>query len=304
MKPTLRQLQYLVAIADTQSFSKAAQICAVSQPSLSQQVKDMEYHIGATLIERRRNGAALTPIGQEIIIRARAILRDVEDMKALARDAGDDLTGTVRIGTLPSIGPYLLPLATRQLHAAYPQLRLQIYEERGTDLHAGLVDGTRDVILAMPENHPAMASLNLFHEYIYVCVAPDDALAASDKDIELTELAGRTLLSLGSNHSFGRIVHDLAQVAGAEISKSYVGTSLDAIRQMSAMGDVVAILPSLYCLSEAASDPGLHVRKLNHKMAERDIGLIWRPSSPLARKFEKMGETFADAAQTLLGQAT
>jgi len=303
MKPTLRQLQYLVAIADTHSFSKAAQFCAVSQPSLSQQVKEMEYHIGATLIERRRNGAALTPIGQEITMRARAILRDVEDMKVLARDSSDDLTGTVRIGTLPSVGPYLLPLATRELHAAYPQLRLQIYEERGRDLNAGLADGTRDVILAMPDNHPDMASLNLFHEYIYICVAPDDELASSHDDIELSQLKGRTLLTLGSSHSFGKIVYDIAQIAGAQISKSYEGTSLDAIRQMSAMGDVVAILPSLYCLSEAASDPGVHVRRINNKMAERDIGLIWRPSSPLARKFEKMGETFAQAAQTLLGQA-
>ncbi len=303
MKPTLRQLQYLVAIADTQSFSKAAQVCAVSQPSLSQQVKEMEYHIGATLIERRRNGAALTPIGQEILIRARAILRDVEDMKALARDAGDDLTGTVRIGTLPSIGPYLLPLATRQLHAAYPQLRLQIYEERGSDLQAGLIDGTRDVIMAMPDVHVGMQSITLFKEDIYICVAPDDPLASSKDDIELSELQGRTLLTLGSGHSFAKIVSDLANLAGAEISKSYEGTSLDAIRQMSAMGDVIAILPSLYYLSEAAGDPGVHVRRINHPMAQRDIGLIWRQSSPLARKFEKMGENFAQAAQTLLARA-
>ena len=116
MKPTLRQLEYIVAIAEAGSFSEAAKRTFVSQPSLSTQVKDMEIELGAPLLERSRSGAILTPIGETVVARARIILRDVETLKLLARESENTLAGQVRLGVLPSIGPYLLPQAVRKLH--------------------------------------------------------------------------------------------------------------------------------------------------------------------------------------------
>jgi len=228
MKPTLRQMEYLVAIADTGTFGEAAKRTFVSQPSLSAQVKDMEDHIGARLLERGRHGALLTPIGEEMVKRARLLLRQVEEMKVLGREAEGTLAGRIRLGVLPTVGPYLLPQATQRLHRAYPELRLFVREERTTDLKDHLSSGKFDVIISTP------------------------------------------------------------------------GTSLDAIRQMAAMGGSVAVLPSLYAISEAKRDPQLIVRQIIHPLAQRQISLIWRYSSPLAAKFEKMGKVFTGVAKDIM----
>lgn len=302
MKPTLRQLQYLVAIDEAGTFSGAAKLSHVSQPSLSTQLRDMEEVLGATLVERGRGGAPLTPIGEELAARARIILRDMDAFRTTAREAGQTLAGRIRLGTLPSIGPYLLPLAVRHLHQLYPDLRIVVREERTVDLHAHLEDGRLDVIISTPEDHPAMRNMRLFHEYLYIGVAPDDPLAADKGPVSIEELRGRDLLTLGYGHKLSALVHRLADMSGAHISAEYEGTSLDAVRQMAAMGGSVAILPSLYMRSEAYDDPGLVVRKIDSELAERDIALLWRPTSPLSTKFQTIGDILTQAAHELLGR--
>ena len=126
MRPTLRQLQYIVAVADTGRFRDAALQLGVSQPSLSEQISDAEAQLGVTLIERARTGAVLTPAGVEVVRRARIVLTQVEDLKTVARQVTGDLAGRYRLGTLPTIGPYLLPSAVRELHQLYPDLRLGV----------------------------------------------------------------------------------------------------------------------------------------------------------------------------------
>lgn len=300
MKPTLRQLQYLVAIADAGSFSRAAKQTHVSQPSLSKQVKDMESVLGIKLVERGRGGAPLTPIGVELAARARIILRDMDWFKTLAREAGQTFSGKIRLGTLASIGPYLLPLAMRNLHKAYPELRIFVREERTLDLHSDLESGRLDVIISTPEDHAGMKEYDLFEEQLYVGVAPDDPLGQSNDDILLSELKGRELLSLGYGHKLAIVVQRIAELAGGHISAEYEGTSLDAIRQMAEMGGAVAVMPSLYCFSEAFEDPGIIVRKIDHKEARRDISLMWRPTSPLTEKFTEIGSQLRLASEQLL----
>ena len=129
MRPTLRQLQYLVAVAETGHFGDAAKSVNVSQPSLSAQIANMEAELGTVLVERGRHGALLTPKGEEAVRRARLILRDVEDLKSATRHEPGYLTGRLRLGVLPTIGPYLLPAATRRLHISYPELRFSVREE-------------------------------------------------------------------------------------------------------------------------------------------------------------------------------
>ena len=123
MRPTLKQLAYLVAIAETGKFGDAAKRVNVSQSSLSVQIADMEAELGALLIERGRHGALITPAGKDVVIQARLILREVEELKAIARQSEHEFSGRLNLGVLPSIGPYLLPPVTRHLHERFPQLR-------------------------------------------------------------------------------------------------------------------------------------------------------------------------------------
>jgi len=300
MKPTLRQMEYLVAIADTGTFGEAAKRTFVSQPSLSAQIKDMEQHIGVSLLERGRHGALLTPVGEEMVSRARIVLRQVEEMKVLGREAEGTLAGRVKLGVLPTVGPYLLPQATRKLHKAYPDLRLFVREERTSELKDHLTSGLFDVIISTAEDHPDTKSLPIVRENIYICIAPDDPLAETRGPVNIQDLRDREFLTLGHGHQFALLVRNIAAKAGGTTSGEYEGTSLDAIRQMAAMGGSVAVLPSLYAISEAKRDPQLIVRPINDPLAQRQIDLIWRHSSPLAKKFEKVGDVFETVAKTIM----
>jgi LysR family hydrogen peroxide-inducible transcriptional activator len=300
MKPSLRQLQYLVAIAETGTLSEAAKQTYVSQPSLSIQLKDMEDQLGASLVERGRKGALLTPLGMEVVARARIILRQIEDLQSISREASGTLAGRVRLGVLPTVGPYLLPQATRKLHKDYPELRLTVREERTVDLETHLSDGRFDMIISTPEDHPGTLSHAIVKENIYICVAPDDALAKEKGPINISQLKNREFLTLGYGHKFATVVNNLAGLAGATTTGTYEGTSLDAIRQMASMGESIAVLPSLYAISEAKRDPQLIVRQINHPLAQRQISLIWRETSPMGAKYNKMGDVFESMAQKIM----
>lgn len=302
MRPTLRQMQYLVAIADTGKFGEAARRVGVSQPSLSAQIADMEATLGAVLIERGRMGAYLSPVGEEVLRRARFILRDVEDLKAVAGRREKTLTGRIRLGLLPTICAYLLPGATKELHANYPDLRLSVREERTIDLEAHLHEGQLDAVVSTVEAHVQVNHEVLFREALWVCAAPDDPLAQARGPIKLSALQDRELLTLGYGHRLNMIIQELAKASGAHVSTEYEGTSLDAIRQMAEMGAGVAVLPSLYAHTEAQRDPDLVVRRIDDAMATREIALIWRDSSPLADDLLQLARVFKRVAEQILTQ--
>ncbi|MCR9268519.1 MAG: LysR family transcriptional regulator [Henriciella sp.] len=298
MRPTLRQLQYIVAVSETGRFHEAAKRLHVSQPSLSAQVADVEEQLDVQLIERGRNGALMTPYGEEFVRRARLILRDVEDLKSAMKTRGA-LSGRIRLGVLPSVGPYLLPPVVKDLHRTYPELRL-IVEEHWTDrLHAHLLDGTLDCVISTPEDHKDMASILLFEEHLWICAAPDDGLAG-DGPIKIEDLSGREILSVGQSQRLSVAVNNLAKLAGADISTVFTGTSLDAIRHMAATGAGIAILPAIYALSEASRDADLVLRPIDHPTAQRRVSLIWRPTSPMAPSFEQMADILRDDAHAIL----
>jgi len=293
-------MQYLIAIADTGKFGDAARAVNVSQPSLSAQVAEMEAGLGVALVERSRRGALLTPAGEELVRRARVILREVEDLKAVAKLGRTELSGRLRLGVLPTIGPYLLPQITGDLRARFPALRLSVREERTVDLDEHLQAGLFDTVISTPEDHPDTDYAHLFAERLYACGPPDDELTQGDGPLRLEHLRGRQLLTLGQGHRLSEITQDLATAAGATVSSEYEGTSLDAIRLMSELGAGIAILPSLYALSEARRDRGLHIRLIDHPMARRDIALIWRETSPLAASLLSLSGCLQNAASKLL----
>ena len=300
MRPTLRQLQYIVATAETGRFSDAAEKLHVSQPSLSAQIADAEAHLGATIFERGRHGARVTPIGAEIVRRARYLLRQMEDIQSIARSGQTGLYGRVRLGVLPTIGLYLLPRCTASLHKDFPDLRLSIREESTVELQDKLVGGQMDVLVSTPEDHPASESIHLFRESLWIAVPADDRLAGDPSPLALSALADRPLLTLGMGHRLTSLVSELAHRAGAFVPTDYEGTSLDAIRHMAALGAGVAVLPQLYVTCEARRDDALIFRRIDAPIAERDIALIWRHGSPLREGFTQLAETFKNAARTAL----
>lgn len=303
MRPTLRQLQYVVAVAETGRFHEAAKTLHVSQPSLSAQVADVEAQLGITLIERGRGGAVMTPLGDDFVRRARLILRDVEDLKSAMMYGHGELAGRINLGVLPSIGPYLLPSVVKSLHADFPGLRLSVQELQTTDLQRDLTDGTLDVVLSTLEDHPQTAHVPLFSERLWICVAPDDPLNGTGP-VSPSDLKGRPMLSVGYGHRLAVTVQQIADISEAYVSTDFRGTSLDAIRQMAAMGAGVAILPSIYALTEARRDPDLVLRPINHPLAQRTISMIWRKASPLADRLEQIGETLKTVADKILNDAT
>ena len=301
MRPTLRQLQYLVAVSDYGKFGEAARRLNVSQPSLSAQIAEVEATLGIKLIERVRSGAVPTPLGADVIERARRLLRDFEDLKSVARRGGEALSGRISLGVLPTIGPYLLPGVVRRLHADYPTLRLTVREERSIDLDLHLAGGRFDCVVSRPEDHPGSVHRVIFREALYVCVAPEDPLTATDAPILLSELKGRELLSLGEGHGLTAVIRRVADESGGSVSTVYEGTSLDAMRQTALMGTGVAILPSLYALREAMRAPDLRLRRIDHPLAYRQLALIWRETSPLGEYFELIAEVLEKEAAALLG---
>lgn len=273
MRPTLRQLEYITTVARLGRFGLAAEALNVSQPSLSAQIAEAEAELGLRLFHRSRSGATPTAGGEDIIRRAQTILRAVEDLRAAAR-SGTPFGGRLRLGVLPSIGPYLLPRVVSQLHASHPDLRLIVREESTAHLEDGLNAGRHDLILSTPEDHPNTLQTRLFTETLWIAVARDDALAAGGGPVRAQEMKGRNFLTLDRGHRLSRIVYALSSECGGLVSDEYEGTSLDSIRLMAASGAGVAILPELYARRQALHMSEVAVRPLAMENASRSIALL------------------------------
>ena len=273
MRPSLRQLEYIVAVADTGRVGAASKLLNVSQPSLSAQLADVEADLGVTLFVRGRSGAKITPEGEEIVRRARLILKEHEDLRASVTGGGI-FQGRLRLGVLPSIGPYLLPEVVRRLHRQHPDFRLVVREEATRDLDEGLRSGRLDMIISTPEDHPGTRQTKLFEERFWVASVHDFAEHAGKDALVLDDLRGQTFLTLGPNHRLSHIVAQLAIRAGGRVSDEYEGTSLDAIRLMAGSGAGVAVLPEIYAVTEARRGTDVMLRFLDEPDARRNIVLI------------------------------
>ncbi|KCZ90380.1 LysR family transcriptional regulator [Hyphomonas jannaschiana] len=300
MRPTLRQLQYLVAVAESGRFRDAAKQVHITQPGLSSQIAAMEDVLGATLFERTATGAILTPRGTEVYRRAKCILRDVEELKAFTRHEAAKLDGHFRLGVLPVVGPYLLPMAVRQLHTTYPNLRFSVREETAGKLDIHLNEGTFDTIISSQHDHPGLAYEPLFDEHLWICVAADDPLALNREPIGLEAIRGRHLLTLSGEFRLTAMVQSLSDEAGGIVSHEYEGTSLDSVRLMAEMGAGIAVLPSLYALSEVRRDPQMVIRRIDHPLAIHSVGLMWRETSPFAPSLQVLADELRQVALSLM----
>ncbi|KQI72592.1 hyaluronan synthase [Loktanella sp. 5RATIMAR09] len=298
--PSMLQMRYLVALSETRHFRKAAETMGISQPSLSLQIGNLEELLGLHLVERGRGPVTLTPEGREVVARASRILHEVRGIMDLTTAFETGLTGTIRLGTTPTIGPYLMPFVVERLHAKYPDLRLYIREVAPRDLRGELLAGSLDVILTqLPEGGADLITQRLFREPLLLALPDDHALAAKPEVTE-ADLLDLNVLSLGPDYAMHAQIAALCQQHGGVIARDYEGTSLDAIRQMVGMGMGVALLPRLYAWSEIDSrSSNVIVRPFRRSSVTRSIGLVWRRAAN-AGMFERLSDVIRNAARANL----
>ncbi len=286
--PTLKQLRYLVAVAETLHFRRAAEMSHVSQPTLSGQLRELEERLGVQLVERSRSKVILTPLGRQIAERAKTVLRDVQDVVELAKQGQAPLGGTIRVGVLQSLGPYFLPHILPELHGRYRDLKLYVREGMPTALLERLDQGNLDMLFfPLPVQGAELRSVRLFREPLWV-VVPGEHRLASRETIRRSDLEGETFLTLERGHRLHDQVRALCEQYGAKLSLDYEGTSLDTLRQMVAMGMGLSLLPALYVRSEVLHDRQVVAREVKSGVPHRMIGMVWRRHSGRQEEYETL----------------
>ncbi len=277
---TLRQLTYFVALADTRHYRRAAERVGISQPSLSQQIVALEETLGLDLVERGQRGAVLTPHGRTVLDQARRVLDEAATLRAMAQDAREGFSGTIRLGSTPTLGPYLLPYVMRQLHQAYPSLKVIVRDATPVVLQEELLSGQHDLILTqLPVVSQDVDVMRLFREPLKLAMAQDHPLA-KQRAVTDADLAGQDVLTLSDAYRLHAQVAALCEEIGANLRRDYEGTSLDALRQMTALDMGVSFLPALYVQSEVSSETGdVAMRPFRKDRVTRSIGLAWRRRS-------------------------
>ncbi|MEM9012663.1 MAG: hydrogen peroxide-inducible genes activator [Pseudomonadota bacterium] len=279
--PTLKQLQYFAALAETGHYRKAAERVGISQPSLSLQIANLEEALRLSLVERGRAGAVLTPAGRDVLQRTRRILEDVSALVDMSDRLKTGMAGTIRLGSTPTLGPYVMPKVLQRLHADFPALQIFIRDGAPRDLLDDLLNGRHDLILThLPVQSTDVTVLRLFREPLQLAVARDHPLAGRD-EVADEDLAGQNLLALSSAYILHAQIAALAREVGATLRQDYEGTSLDALRQMVAMDMGLTFLPVLYVKSEIADPDGdVAVLPFRGGRFTRSVGLVWRRSAP------------------------
>lgn len=294
---TLQDLRYVVTLAETRNFARAAKACYVSQPTLSTQIKKLEDELGLALFERTNKRVMPTPAGFELIVQARVVLEEAEKLQQMAQQALDPMAGPLRLGVIPTLGPYLLPHLVPQLRADYPRLSLYLREDLTGNLIERLRSGALDaILLALPIQTDGLELIELFREP-FVMALPKDSPLAGKSEVMETDLMGVQLLLLEDGHCLrdqALAVCGLPQPRGAE---DFRGSSLETLRQMVAAGVGCTLLPAL--AADAAgtggtkltSDRLIELRPFAAPVPSRTIGLAARrgfPRMEMVRAFAEL----------------
>ncbi|NBJ09562.1 hydrogen peroxide-inducible genes activator [Microvirga arsenatis] len=285
---TLRQLRYFETLARTRHFGMAADQCAVTQPALSMQIKELERELGVELVERRGSAVAITPVGQEIAARAEAILNQVRELSDYARQHQGVLTGTLRLGIIPSIAPYLLPDILTQVGKHYPQLDLQIRESQTNALVEELVRGELDaVLLALPVQQPQLETMPLFEDRFLVAVQSRAAQDWRGGDLRV-RIGQERLLLLEEGHCLRDQALQFCQIANMQARKALGAASLTTIMQMVAAGHGITLLPEL-CAKTEVDRRRVALIPFPDDPPMRLVGLAWRRTSTRKSDFLALG---------------
>ena len=293
--PTLKQLQYLVALQDQGHFGRAAEACFVTQSTLSAGIRELETLIGVTLVERTRRVVRFTPLGDRIAAKARRVLREAEELADLARAAGKPLSGDLRMGVIPTIAPFLLPRLLPRLRQLFPELRLYLREETSQaacdSLHRGQLDC---VLLALPYHCGEVEAADLFEDRLWVAFPPGDEGEKLPAEVAAAAIDEDRLLLLEDGHCLKE--HALAACNRPELraEAAMLGTSLHTLVQMVGNGLGQTLVPQMAVDSGLLEGTGAVARPLKARHAFRRIALIWRKGSPREKEFRLLADAIVE----------
>ncbi|WP_058835434.1 DNA-binding transcriptional regulator OxyR [Luteimonas abyssi] len=297
----LRDLRYLVALADHRHFGRAAAACFVSQPTLSTQIRKLEDELGVALVERAPRKVMLTPAGREAADRARRIVSEVEQMKEAARRGQDPQAGTVRVGIFPTLGPYLLPHVIPRVRTRFPHLELLLVEEKSEVLLSRLRDGRLDAaLLALPVDDDQLHTELLFSEP-FVLAVPERHPFAGRTSLKLDDLADQRLLLLEDGHCLREQALDVCQLSGAHEKSEFRATSLETLRQMVAANVGITLLPLLAVQPPVARSEDIRLLRFEGHTPTREIAMVWRRSSAMDAFLRQLATEFGALPPALLG---
>ena len=289
---TLKQLRYLVAVADERHFGRAAAACNISQPSLSAQIQNLEEVLGVVAFERTKRRVMPTPIGETLVARARRVLSEAEAFVAQARRSAPPLTGPFRLGAIPTLAPYLLPRVMPGLRAAFPELRLYLREDLTDRLLDRLDRGTLDAILiALPAGRPGLSERPLYDEPFLLATPPDHALAGREP-VHRSDLAGHQLLLLEDGHCLRDQALEFCGIGGDMEQDRFGASSLETLREMVAGNIGITLIPELFAAGTGA-DGAISLMRFADPPPHRRIGLVWRRSSARAADIAELGDFLA-----------
>jgi LysR family hydrogen peroxide-inducible transcriptional activator len=292
----LKDLRYLVAVADTRHFGRAADKCFVSQPTLSTQLKKLEQYLGVQLIERAPQHIRLTEAGEQIVARARRILEDSDAVVTLARGHRDPLAGVLRIALLPTIGPYLLPRVSQLVRKALPRLELRLYEYQTAPMLEKLQLGEIDLgVLALPVDTDGLDSRELYAEPFIVAV-PDHHRLAKRDTVRIEDLHGEPLLLLEDGHCLRDQALEVCNRIGPNEKQDFRATSLETLRQMVATGAGVTLLPELATRGAYGHAKGVAIRPFARPAPVRHVGAVWRKSSARLQAIQAVCKVISEHA--------
>jgi len=278
----LKDLRYLTALATTRHFGQAAAACFVTQPTLSAQLRKLEAYLGVQLVERQPRHVTLTEAGAAIAARAQQIIATSDEIVRLAQGWRDPLAGKLRVATLPTVGPYLLPQVMLRLRKALPQLELMLYEYRTEPMLERLRAGDIDLgVLALPIHEDGLESTPLYEEPFLLAVPEQHRLAAR-RQVQISDLGDDDLLLLEEGHCLRDQALAVCARSRAHEKQDFRATSIETLRQMVAAGAGVTLLPALACRGAYDGAAGLRVLNIMKPTPSRRIGAVWRPSTARA----------------------
>jgi LysR family hydrogen peroxide-inducible transcriptional activator len=296
----LRDLHYLVALADHRHFGRAAAASFVSQPTLSTQIRKLEDELGVALVERAPRKVMLTPVGRDIAERARRVLAEVEQLKESARRTRDPEAGSVRLGIFPTLGPYLLPHVVPRIRERFPRLELLLVEEKTEVVLRMLREGRLDAgVLALPLHDDALHVEFLFEEP-FVLAAPKSHPIARRDSLALRDLAHEHLLLLEDGHCLREQALDVCTLSGASEHDGFRATSLETLRQMVAANVGITLLPTLAVKPPVPASGSTRLLPFRKPSPSRKLAMVWRKSSAMGGFLRKLADVLRDLPPDLL----
>lgn len=279
----LRDLKYILTVAETRHFGRAAERCFVSQPTLSGQIKKLEEELGVAVFERTNRSVEITPVGETILSHARLILEQADAIQQVARAQQDPLAGALRIGAIPTLSPYLMPLVLLPLKSKYPQMKLVLSEELTATLIARLNNHELDaVLLATPVEEQGLASIRLFEEPFWVAYPREHRFYTKEK-ITLHETGGENLLLLAEGHCLADQVKDVCHASRRVVDDELAdlrASSLETLIQLVQAGYGITLVPALAMGGSWVTGSGVVAQPLARKDAYRTVSLVYRNSFP------------------------